>query len=170
MTDKQIEILILKHFNEMRPNSSKEFNREHFMDFLTDPAHPKNTIKNSFRGVRRYYNFMNKLEIEFKICFGLPDLDRYYSLDKLIKKVKERIGKERGNKMIIERRLDEKDKYYFEIGTIATLSISTYIFGFNFITTPLIILGIIVCWWIISSKIQNRRHNKIMANLLLKAM
>ena len=97
MTELEIKDKILEIFNSERKNPSADFNESHFMDFLTYPAHPKNTIKNSFKGVRKYYRFMDKLELEFGICFSLQDLDKYYSVDQLCKKVLDRIKKGKGN-------------------------------------------------------------------------
>ena len=115
MTETEIKNIILRIFNEERQKPDTDFSESHFLDFLTFPAHSKNTIKNTFKGVRRYYRFMGKLELEFGICFSIPDLDKYYSIDSITKKVIERINKRRGNLMILKRRNEEKDKYGFEI-------------------------------------------------------
>ena len=59
MTEQEVKSKILEIFKSEKKNSSADFNETHFMDFLTHPAHQKNTIKNSFRGVRKYYRFVS---------------------------------------------------------------------------------------------------------------
>ena len=162
MTQQEVQIKILEIFQSERRNASAEFDATHFMDFLTHPAHKKNTLKNSFRGVRKYYRFMDKLELEFGICFRLSDLDQYYSVDKLTKKVLERIQKGKGNKMILQRRNQEKEKYIIELVLLIILAGLFYWKGIHWISITLTILfGIAICW-IVSSKIYNKQHIKKM--------
>ncbi len=168
MTELEIKNKILEIFDSERKNPSADFNESHFMDFLTYPAHPKNTIKNSFRGVRKYYRFMDKLELEFGICFSLQDLDKYYSVDQLCKKVLDRIKKGKGNNMILKRRLEEKEKYYFEIALILILGGVYYWQGVNWISILLTIGFGIVIYWILSSKLYSMGHDKKLADKILE--
>lgn len=162
MTEKEIKNKILEIFKSERSNPSAEFNESHFMDFLTNPAHPKNTIKNSFKGVRKYYRFMDKLEIEFRICFSLSDLDEYYSINKLTKKVLERIKKSKGNKMILKRRNENKEKYTSEIALIIILIGLFYWQGVNWVSITTTILFGIIIYWLLSNKIYYKKHIKKM--------
>jgi acyl carrier protein len=168
MTETEIKDIILKIFKEERQKPDTDFSESHFLDFLTFPAHSKNTIKNSFKGVRRYYRFMDKLELEFGICFPLPDLDKYYSIDSITEKVTERINKRRGNLMILKRRNEEKEKYSFEI-ILTILLIVIYIsLGLNLISIALTIFIGIAIYWILSSKIHNKKHNKKLNKRILE--
>ncbi|TGV03785.1 DUF3021 domain-containing protein [Flavivirga rizhaonensis] len=167
MTEEEVKNKILEIFKSERSNPSSDFNENHFMDFLTNPAHQKNTIKNSFRGVRKYYRFMDKLELEFGICFSLSDLDKYYSVDKLTKKVLERIKKGKGNKMILQRRNEEKEKYIFETVLLLILIGMFYWQGLNWISILTTILFGLVIYWILSSKIYNKAHIKKMNQRLM---
>lgn len=133
MTDTEIKEKILHLFKEERQRPDLEFEESHFLDFLTFPAHSNNNIKNSFKGVKRYYHFMKRLELEFSICFTLPDLDKTYSIDKITKKVVERIGKRRGNIMIIKQRTEQRETYYIEIILIALTIIIYTFWGINII-------------------------------------
>ena len=168
MTEKEIKDKILEVFKSQRKNPTAEFDDSHFMDYLTFPAHPKNTIKNSFRGVRKYYRFMDKLELEFGICFSLQDLDKYYSVDQLGKKVFDRIKKGKGNNMILKRRLEEKEKYYFEIALVLILVGVYYWQGINWISILLTIGFGIVIYWILSNKLYSRIHDKKLAVKILE--
>lgn len=168
MTDTEIKETILKIFKEEKQKPNADFSESNFLDFLTFPAHSKNTIKNSFKGVRRYYRFMDKLELEFGICFSLPDLDKYYSIDSITKKVTERINKRRGNLMILKRRNEEKEKYIFEI-VLTIILIGLYIWlGLD--SRPIILTPIfgIVIYWTLSSKIKNQQHNKKLTKRILE--
>jgi acyl carrier protein len=167
MTETEIKDIILRIFNEERQKPDTDFSESHFLDFLTFPAHSKNTLKNTFKGVRRYYRFMGKLELEFGICFSIPDLDKYYSIDSITKKVIERINKRRGNLMILKRRNEEKDKYGFEI-TMTILLILIYILlGLNLMSITLTIFTGIAIYWILSSKIHDKQHNKKLTKKIL---
>lgn len=167
MTETEIKDIILRIFNEERQKPDAVFSESHFLDFLTFPAHSKNTIKNTFKGVRRYYRFMGKLELEFGICFSIPDLDKYYSIDCISKKVIERINKRRGNLIILKRRNEEKDKYGFEI-TMTILLILIYILlGLNLMSIILTIVIGIAIYWILSSKIHDKQHNKKLTKKIL---
>ena len=167
MTETEIKDIILRIFNEERQKPDTEFSESHFLDFLTFPAHSKNTLKNTFKGVRRYCRFMGKLELEFGICFSIPDLDKYYSIDSITIKVIERINKRRGNLMILKRRNEEKDKYGFEI-TMTILLIGIYIW-FGLDSRPIILTPIfsIIIYWTLSSKINNQKHNKKLTEKIL---
>ncbi len=167
MTEEEVKNKILDIFKSERSNSLAEFNENHFMDFLTNPPHKKNMLKNSFRGVRKYYRFMDKLELEFGICFSLSDLDKYYSVDKLTKKVLERMGKGRGNKMILQRRNEEKENYILELILVMILIGLFYWQGINWISILTTILFGIIIYWILGSKIQNKRHLKKMNERLM---
>ncbi|MEO7977709.1 hypothetical protein [Flavobacterium sp.] len=94
MTEIQVRSKILEVFKEERQKPAALFEEYHFLDFLTFPPHRKDNIKNSFKGVKKYYQFMHKLELEFEICFTLSDLDRGYSVDKITKKVIKELEKD----------------------------------------------------------------------------
>ncbi|WP_316819295.1 hypothetical protein [Pedobacter nyackensis] len=160
MEEPAVKDKILEQFSKSRKDPNAYFEESHFLDYLTSPEHRKDSVKNSFKGVRAYYRFMNALELEFGICFTLPDLDKYYSVDTLTKKVIERISKRPGNLMILKQRNTENERYFFEIGLILIL-IGVYAWlGIHLVTiVTAIVIGIII-YWIVSSKIHNRNHNK----------
>jgi acyl carrier protein len=171
MTDKMIETeikdVILKIFHEERQKTNAYFSESHFLDFLSFPPHQKNTLKNTFRGVRRYYRFMNKLELEFGICFSLSDVDKYYSIDSITKKVIERINKRRGNLMILKQRNEQKERYGFEIIMIILLFLIYFLLRLNLISIILTVFIGIAFYWILSNKIHNKRHNKKLTEKIL---
>ena len=156
----EIKSKILKIFKEARQSPNGFFEESHFMDFLTSPPQDKNTIKNSFSGVKKYYRFMDCIELEFGICFKLPDLDRYYSVDKLVNKIKERLNKGRGNIQSVNHRLSIKETYWIEIilGGLATVIIFWLSIS---IISALISFGLVFAiYWILISKIRSRKHGK----------
>ena len=160
MTEMEVRDRILVLFNKERQTPKADFNESHFLDFLSSRQHSKNTIKNTFNGVRRYYRFMDSLELEFGICFKLADLDGYYSVDSLTKKVLERIGKGRGNLMILKERNEQKVMYWFEIVLTAVLGWTYFWLGIHWLPILLTIIFGITIWWTLSSKIYSRRHNR----------
>lgn len=166
MIEMEVREKILYLFNNERQCPNSHFEESYFLDFLTHPPHPNNSIKNSFKGVRRYYRFMDKLELEFGICFKLSELDKYYSVDQLTKKVLERIGKGRGNLMILKQRNEEKEKYYIEVILTLIIMGAFFWFGFHWLSILITVTFGIAIWWIISSKIYNKRHIKKM-NLII---
>lgn len=160
MTEIEIKTKILEIFQQERQKPYEVFQESHFLDFLTFPPHRKDNIKNSFRGVKKYYQFMNRLELEFEICFTLSDLDRGYSTEKITKKVIERIGKRRGNIMIIKQRNSEKETYYIEIFLIILVVLVYFIFGINLISIILTLTFGYAIYWILNSKISSRKHDE----------
>jgi hypothetical protein len=168
MTESDIRKRILDLFNKERERPNTEFNESHFLDFLSSPPHSKDTIKNSFRGVRRYYRFMDLLELEFGICFTLSDLDKYYSVDSLTKKVLERISKGRGNLMILKQRNEEKETYWIEFVWALILLLTYFWLGLHWLSLSLTVPFGIAIWWIVSSKIHNKRHNKKLNEIIGK--
>jgi hypothetical protein len=115
MTTTEIKTLVLEIFQQKLQSPNSYFEEAHFLDYLLDPPAAKNTIKNSFRGIRRHSRFFDEVELTFGICFSEADLDRSYSVDQLGEKVKERLDKGKGNRMILQRRLEEKDWYAIEL-------------------------------------------------------
>lgn len=160
MQESDIKEKILEQFSKTRKYPSAYFDESHFLDYLTYPEHRKDSIKNSFKGVRAYYRFMNALELEFGICFTLSDLDTYYSVEGLTKKVIERISKRRGNLMILKQRNGEKDRYLMEIGLILVLIGLNVWLGLHWVTVITTIVFGIVIYWLVSAKNHNRNHNK----------
>ena len=143
-----------------RPNT--DFDETHFFDYLVTPPSRHNSLKNTFKGARKYYRFMERVELEFVICFRISDQDGYYSVDKLTQKVKERVAKRKGNMMILKQRAVEKDRYYFE-SSLITFLLGLYIWlGVNWITTILtLIIGLII-FWIIGVRVHQMQHNKML--------
>lgn len=162
MTESEIRIKILEVFESKRSKQSAYFDETHFMDFLTEPPHKKNSIKNSFRGVKKYYRFMDKLELEFGICFTLSDLDKYYSVNSITKKVIERIGKPKGNKMILKRRMEEKENYIIELILFVSLVLLFIWLGIHWISLLAALFIGFAIYWIVESKFYSKRHNSLL--------
>ncbi|MBP4138402.1 hypothetical protein [Flavobacterium geliluteum] len=159
MTDAAIRDKVLELFKKERSKPDSEFDESHFLDFLTYPAHSRDTIKNSFLGVRKYYRFMGKLELEFAICFTPYDLDKYYSVNSMTKKIQERIEKKLGNLLVLKERNEEKDKYFIEILLIIILIVIYIVLEIHLVSIVLSLLfGITICW-ILHNKIHHRVHN-----------
>ncbi|WP_316845818.1 hypothetical protein [Pedobacter psychrodurus] len=168
MTEIEIKGKIVDLFNEKRESPNTNFNESHFLDFLKSPSYKKHTIKNSFKGARQYYRFMDAVELEFGICFRLSDLDHYYSVDSLTKKVLQRIKKGRGNLMILKQRNAEKEQYWIE-AVLITILVTTYFWlKIHWFPILLTILFGIAIWWILSSKVNNKLHNKQLTLKILK--
>jgi len=167
MSEQEIKNKILEIFKSERKDSTAAFTESNFMDFLTQPPHKKDTLKNSFRGVRKYYRFMDKLELEFGICFSFSDLDTYYGVDQLTKKVLERIKKEKENKMILQKRNEEKEKYIFEFILLIILIGLFYWQGINWVSLFTFTIFAIIIYWTLSSKIYNKRQLRKMNQRLM---
>ncbi|WP_258099124.1 hypothetical protein [Marinoscillum pacificum] len=160
MTPEELKYQTLEIFQRNRQTPNAEFNESRFLDFLLTPPTSKNNIKNSFKGVKRYYRFFEDVELTFGICFTLSDQDRFYSVDQFVKKTKERIGKGRGNKMIIQRRLDQKKNYSIHI--ILTFIFLVVISFLRFHWTS-VIVGVgysTAMWWILSNELRTKQHDK----------
>jgi hypothetical protein len=167
MTDLEIKVKILEIFTKERQRPDLDFDESNFMDFLTFPAHQRDTIKNSFKGVRKYYRFMNKLELEFTICFRLSELDTYYSVDSLTKKVIERIETRQGNLIILKQRFEEKETYYIEIILIIILLVIYNFWGVNLVSVLVALVFGFALYWILGSKIRYRLHNNKLKSKIL---
>lgn len=160
MNSEELKSQIIEVFQRNRQTPNGDYDESRFLDYLLNPPTSKNNIKNSFKGVRRYYRFFEDIELTFGICFSLSDQDRFYTIDQFLKKKNERIGKGRGNKQIIQRRLEEKEHYYIELGLTAALAIIVFFLGLHIITLLAAIGYGIAIWWIVSSKLRDKRHNK----------
>ncbi|MEJ7557084.1 MAG: hypothetical protein WKF66_02175 [Pedobacter sp.] len=167
MNEEEIKDKILEQFSKMRRNPNGYYTESHFLDYLTYPEHRKDSLKNSFKGVKAYYDFMYRLELEFVICFTLSDLDKYYSVEGLTKKVAERISKGRGNLMIINQRNQKTDNYYIEVGLFALLAVLYFWLGLHLVTFLTTIAFVIAIHWILRSKIRSQIHNKKLTKKLI---
>ncbi|GAA5022116.1 hypothetical protein GCM10011506_01560 [Marivirga lumbricoides] len=160
MNSEELKSQIIEVFQRNRKTPDANYDESRFLDYLLNPPASKNNIQNSFKGVRRYYRFFEDIELTFGICFSLSDQDRFYSVDQFVKKTNERIGKGRGNKQIIQRRLEEKEHYYIELVLTAVLAIIVFFLGIHIITILVAIGYGIAIWWILSNKLRYKRHNK----------
>jgi len=168
MSEDEIKSRILKVFESERNNPNLDFEESRFMDFLTSP--PKKNLKNSFRGARKYYRFMDSIEYEFGICFSYADLDKTYSVDKLTKKIIARTKKGKGNNMILKRRKEENGKkiYYLVIILPLILAGLFYWLGIGWTTILTSIFFGIIMYWFVSSEIHYKKHIKRMTERLKK--
>lgn len=166
MIEIEVREKILFLFNQERQRPNSDFNESHFLDFLSHPPHSKDSIKNSFKGVRRYYRFMDKLELEFGICFTLSDLDKYYSVDSLTKKVLERMQKKRGNHMILKQRNETKENYLIEIILTSVSLLSYRWLGLHWLSFLITVLFGFAIWRIVRKRIYNKKHNKKLSLIL----
>ncbi len=166
MNSEELRTQIIEVFQRNRQTPAADYDESRFLDFLLTPPTSKNNIKNSFKGVRRYYRFFEDIELTFGVCFSLSDQDRFYSIDQFIKKTNERIGKGRGNKQILDRRLDEKDHYFIELILTAILAVVIYFFQLHIITFFTAFGYGIAIWWIVGSKLRSKRHNKQLSKII----
>jgi hypothetical protein len=167
MKEEEVKTIILEIFNKTRQSSVTDYDEAHFMDYLIHPPSARDSIKGSFKGVRKYYNFFSAVELRFGICFSLSDQDKIYSIDKFVLKTKERIESSRGNKMIIRQRIAEKNHYYIEF--ILTMILVTIIWFFKIHVVSVIgtIFYATGMWWILGSKIRNKRHDKELYKVIM---
>jgi hypothetical protein len=167
MTSVEIKEKILELFQLERQKPNADFDESHFLDYLIYPTAKTNSLKNTFKGARKYYRFMDRIELEFEICFRLSELDKYYSVDKLVEKVQERISKKKGNILILKERMGQKDFYRFELVLIAIL-LGCYIWvGFNWLFLTVVFLSGIAIFWTVTARLHNKRHNKKLSQKLI---
>lgn len=70
--------------------------------------------------------------------------------------------------MIIKQRNAEKETYYIEIFLIFLLGIIYLLWGINLISIVLTLAFGFAIYWILSSKINSRKHNKKLKLKILK--
>ena len=160
MTPEELKTQIIEIFQRNRQTPNADYDESRFLDYLLTPPASKNNINNSFKGVKRFNQFIDDVELTYGICFSSADLDRFYSVEQFTKKTKERIGKGRGNKMIIRQRLEEKNNYSVHI--ILTIIFLAVIFA-NKLHWITVVVGIgysIAMWWIISNELRTKRHDR----------
>ncbi len=158
MTENDVRDKILFLFNQQRKKPDDIFDESHFMDFLKNPCYPRDSMKNSFKGARTYYKFMDLLELEFKICFKLADLDRYYSLDGLTKKVLERIEKVNSNIYILSERNKRKESFRIELFLGIILIICYLLLRIHWLSIIITLVFSFVLWWLNNNRRSNKKH------------
>ena len=160
MTAQELKTQILEIFQRNRQTPNAHYDESRFLDYLITPPASKNNIQNSFKGVKRFHQFIDNVELTFGICFSTADLDRFYSVEQFTKKTKERIGKERGNKMIIQRRLEEKNNYSIHIILTFIFLAVIFFLKLHWITAIVGIGYSIAMWWIVSSELRSKKHDR----------
>jgi hypothetical protein len=163
----EIKDKLLELFKIERQNPHAEFEESHFLDYLIYPESKYHSIKNSFKGTKKYYRFLDRIEFEFGICFPLRDHDNNYSVDGLVKKVQERMNKGKGNLMILKERNKYRERYVPEIILILVLIGLYFWLGIHWFSLLQTILVAFVFRWLISSRIHNYRHKKRMTAKIL---
>jgi hypothetical protein len=87
MDDLAIRSRILELFEEYRAVPGAPFDESHFLDFLLAEPKKREAVRNSFRGLRRFNAFIERVQYEFAICFSLADVEANYSLEKFAERV-----------------------------------------------------------------------------------
>ena len=160
MTPEELKAQIIEIFQRNRQTPNAIYDESRFLDYLLTPQASKNNIKNSFKGVKRFHRFIDDVELTFGICFSTADLDRCYSVDQFTKKTKERIGKERGNKMIIQRRLEEKNNYSVHFILTCIFLAVFFFLKLHWITAIVGIGYSVAMWWILSNELRSKKHDR----------
>ena len=80
---------ILALFEKHRARPGTPYDESHFKDYLLANPKKKNAVPDSFRGLRRYWAFIEELQLEFAICFAKKDHERNYSVDQFVARVQE---------------------------------------------------------------------------------
>lgn len=167
MESEEIKERILKVFLRERQREDAPYKTDNLFGYLVEPPAKKNTLKNSFKGARKYRRFMDGLELEFGICFRLPEFEDEYSFDRLAKKINERLQKGSGNKKIIRERLKEKHRYIFEALLILIIIGVYFWLGIHLISIIITVLCLRIMYWSISNTVYNKRHDKKLAQIIL---
>jgi len=80
---------ILALFEKHRARPGTAYDESQFKDYLLANPKQKNAVPDSFRGLRRYWAFIEELRLEFAICFAKKDHERNYSVDQFVARVQE---------------------------------------------------------------------------------
>ncbi len=158
----EIKRKIIEEFEHYRKRPSANFDEKHFMDYLPHPPYPKNSLKNTFRGSAMYFRFMDRIELAFGICFPMKDLDRYYSVESLAKKVSQRLSKPTGNKKVLQFRDKKKGRFAFEIVLVILGGALYYWIGLRWIVILAFAFIVFLLQWTIRVKVYERKHIKAM--------
>ncbi|RED94141.1 hypothetical protein C7460_12282 [Marinoscillum furvescens DSM 4134] len=87
MTPEELKPHIIEIFQRNRQTPNADYDESRFLDYLLTAPASKNNIRNSFKGVKRFHQFIDEVELKYGICFSTADLDRFYSLEQFTKKL-----------------------------------------------------------------------------------
>ena len=79
--------VVLRLFEAHRETPGAPFEEGHFLDFLLSDPHKTGSVKNSFRGLRRYNAFIEQLQLELGVFLSVKDYDTGFSLQKFVDRV-----------------------------------------------------------------------------------
>ncbi|MFP9117129.1 hypothetical protein ACLI08_04985 [Flavobacterium sp. RNTU_13] len=167
METEEIKERIIKVFLQERQDIHASYNTDNLFSYLIEPPAKKGTLKNSFKGTKKYYRFMDGLELEFGICFRLAELEDEYSIDRLAKKINERLHKGSGNKKIIRERLKEKHRYILEVILILIITGVYFWLGIHLISIVITVLCLGMMYWLVNSRVYTKRHDRKLAEIIL---
>jgi hypothetical protein len=80
---------VLFHFESCRAAPGTPFEEERFLDYLIANPSSERAAYNSFSGLRRLNRFIDKIQIEFAICFSMNDRNENYALERFIQRILE---------------------------------------------------------------------------------
>lgn len=78
---------VLRLFEMHRETPGAPFEEAHFMDFLLSDPRKSGSIKNSFKGLRRYNAYIEQLQLELGVFLSIKDYDTSFSLNKFVERV-----------------------------------------------------------------------------------
>ena len=163
---------VLKIFESIRDTPHAPFEEENFMQYLV--KNPSGRLKNTFKGARKYFDFMEKLEQAFSICWSVDDLDKLWSLNQLLERIQEKQTNITDTKKLVTKRIYEIKRDMTGRQVLLSLLIAALCLvilfpafkslGFHF-KTPLIALTPLLFWigiviWIYLISLKQLNHYK----------
>jgi len=100
-------------FEKHRESQNAVFDPEHFLDFLLVHSEKSQSIRNSFKGLRRLNAFLEAVQMEFGVCFSQEEIEKNWGLKEFSALLERKQKNRNGSLNAAKRKLREAESKAF---------------------------------------------------------
>jgi hypothetical protein len=162
--ERSVHDIVLAIFEKHRATPGAPFELEHFIDYLV-PVDPNRlrSIRNSFRGLKRFNAFIDELQLELNVFLSIRDREANYSLPKFVLRMEELMASKRSSLASLRnhkrRSFEWHAVFLFNLIVAAACTVAFRAWP-PLVVVPLV-GAIVINWWFVKVYLYERRYLRL---------
>jgi hypothetical protein len=160
---------VLALFEQHRATPGAPFDAEHFLDYLLPDPSGKGSVRNSFRGLRRFNAFIDAVQLECAVCLSQQDREANYSVDRFVDRIEQLQQSRRGSLASLRSQMRGGSGNFAIIVNLILLLSLTALRSNAWMVAALSALLVIFNSWYILFHARSRRYQYALRQRILAA-